>query len=265
LYHGGVETSPAERKAILFSAGGVRLALRLSQVREILAAPGEGAEVISRGAAVPAVPVAVVLGLSAGPSAFALLTEASPVCALRVETLHGIVELSEAEVFQLPARTQLPQPAPFLGAIVASGEIALELAVSGLGWAPIEPAAESATPPPEMDPTSEPKLFFERAGRAYGVPVAILVQVLERPRVWRVPLAPAAHRGLLYHARTVHPVFDLASLYGDDPSAGEGGVCLLVDAGGAGVAVMADRVLGVGSSPPPGGAVHPAWDALFVA
>ena len=45
-------------------------------------------------------------------------------------------------MFQLPARTLLPQPSPFAGAIVARGELALELAVSTLGFAPLEPAEE---------------------------------------------------------------------------------------------------------------------------
>jgi hypothetical protein len=37
---------------------------------------------------------------------------------------------------------------------------------------------------------------------------------------------------------------------------------LLVDAGGAGVGVVADRVLGVGD-PRDGGVVRPPWDAVF--
>ena len=34
-------TLPADRKALLFSAGGVRLALRLAHLREIVAVPPE--------------------------------------------------------------------------------------------------------------------------------------------------------------------------------------------------------------------------------
>ena len=40
---------PADRKALLFSAGGVRLALRLSHLREIVPAPAEGGEIVARG------------------------------------------------------------------------------------------------------------------------------------------------------------------------------------------------------------------------
>jgi chemotaxis signal transduction protein len=56
---------PAERKVLLFTVGHVRFALRLSQVREIVSVPGDAGEVTARGVAVPALPVAVALELSA--------------------------------------------------------------------------------------------------------------------------------------------------------------------------------------------------------
>jgi chemotaxis signal transduction protein len=251
---------PAERKAILFSAGGVRLAVRLSQLREIVAIPTDVGEVQLRGASIPALPVAVALGLAAGPTPFALVTEADPPLALRVEALHGIVDLENAEVFQLPARTILPQPSPFLGALVHRGDVALELAVSALGWAPMVPAADLVGPPPELDFASGRELLFSRAGRVYAMPLQIVAQVLEAPRVFEVPLAPAAHRGVLYHGRAIHPVFDVAVLYGDVGEAP--GTALLVDAGGNALAVLADRVLQAGerAAAP---VARPSWDLLF--
>jgi chemotaxis signal transduction protein len=251
---------PAERKAILFSAGGVRLAVRLSQLREIVAIPIDVGEVLLRGVSIPALPVAVALGLAAGPTPFALVTEADPPLALRVEALHGIVDLENAEVFQLPARTILPQPSPFLGALVHRGDVALELAVSALGWAPMVPAADLVGPPPELDFASGRELLFSRAGRVYAMPLQIVAQVLEAPRVFEVPLAPAAHRGVLYHGRAIHPVFDVAVLYGD--VGGAPGTALLVDAGGNALAVLADRVLQAGERAA-AQVARPSWDLLF--
>ncbi len=251
----------SDRKALIFSAGGVRLALRLAHVREILAVPPDAGEVSVRGEPVPTAFVSTVLGLPAGGSGFALVTEGTARVALRVEALHGIVDLAEAEVFQLPARTPLPQPAPFAGAIVARGELALELAVSTLGFAPLEPA-EELPPPPDagLRAGAERELRFARSGRTYAVPLSMLVQILEAPRLAKVPLTPASHRGLLHHARALHPVVDVGVLYGDAPSA-EGRTVLLVDAGGAGVGVVADRVVGVAE----GGdeVTRPPWDAVF--
>ncbi|BDG01625.1 chemotaxis protein CheW [Anaeromyxobacter oryzae] len=255
-----MESLPAERKALLFSAGGVRLALRLAHLREILSVPGDAGEIQARGEAVPTAFVSTVLGLPGGPSPYALLTEGSPRIALRVEALHGIVDLAEAEFFQLPARTPLPQPAPFSGAVVARGSVALELAVGTLGFAPLEPAEEAPEPPQGLGAVADRELRFARAGLVYAVPLSVLVQVLEDPPLAPVPLTPPSHRGLLYHGRALHPVVDLAALYGE-PAPGPGRTVLLVDAGGAGVGVVADRVLGVGEGGPD--VIRPPWDGLF--
>jgi len=251
--------SLAARKALLFSAGGVRLALRVSQLREIVAvAPGEG-EVCARGEVLPTAFVSTVLGLPAGPSPYALLTEGAPRAALRVEALHGIVDLKDAEVFQLPARTVLPQPPPFAGAVVLDGVVALELAVSTLGFAPLEPALEHVAPHADVG-GEERELRFARAGRAFAVPLSLLLQVVDAPRVAPVPLTPPSHLGLLYHGRALHPVLDVGVLYGDRPGS-PARQALLLDAGGTGVAVAADRVLGDGEAEIE--LLRPPWDAVF--
>ncbi|HEY6100934.1 MAG TPA: chemotaxis protein CheW [Anaeromyxobacter sp.] len=253
--------SLAARKALLFTAGGVRLALRVSQLREIVAvAPGEG-EVLARGETLPTAFVSTVLGLPVAPSPYALLIEGAPRAALRVEALHGIVDLRGAEVFQLPARTLLPQPPPFTGAVVLGGEVALELAVSTLGFAPLEPALEPVAPPAYVA-GAERELRFARGGRTFAVPLSLLVQVLEAPRVAPVPLTPPSHVGLLYYGRALHAVLDVGVLYGDAPGM-PARQALLLDAGGTGVAVAADRVLGAGEGEAE--PLRPPWDAVFAA
>lgn len=250
-------TSAAERRVLLFSAG-VKMALRLPMVREVLPLePGEE-EVRARGQVVPAVPLALSLGLAARPGRFAVLTEASPPVALRVDDVHGIADLSSGEVFQLPSRTLLPQPAPFQAALVLGEEIWLELALTAAGWVPLEPAPEWG-PPPAAAPAADRELVFARGERRFAVPLALLSRVVEHPRVFPVPLAPSAHRGLLYHGRALHPVFDVAAVYGAEPGLGAG-LALLVEAGGAPLAVLADRIA---SESAPGEALRPAWDAIF--
>jgi chemotaxis signal transduction protein len=257
-----VTSLPSERKALIFSAGGVRLALRLSQVREIIEVPvGEG-EVVARGEAIPSAYVSTVLGLAGGPARYALVTEATPRTALRVEALHGIIDLVAAEAFQLPAHTVLPQPSPYAGALVTRGEVALELAVPSLGFAPIEPAADTGAPPPSLGPWLEKELRFARGDLVFGVPMSMLVQVVEAPRLAPVPLAPPSHRGLLVHGRALHAVVDVGVLFGQAPVEGPRRV-LLIDAGGAGVGVVADRILGVGEGGAEEATLRPPWDALF--
>jgi len=253
--------SPAERRALLFTAGGARLALRLPLVREILPLSPGAAEVEARGQVVPALPLALALGLPGAPGRFAVLTEASPPVALRVDEVHGIADLSGAEVFQLPARTVLPQPPPFQGALRVGNHLWLELSLTAAGGVPPEPAGGEWPPPPEQELAQGPELVFERGGRSFGVPLSLLVRVLDAPAVFPVPLAPAAHRGLLYHERAIHPVFDLAALYGGPPGPA-GAIALLVDAGGTAVAILGDRITSTLASPD---VLRPAWDALFPA
>ena len=253
---------PSERKALIFSAGGVRLALRLAQLREIRELqPGE-AEVIARGELVPTAWVSTVLGLPAGAARFALVTEDTPQTALRVEALHGIIDLADAEVFQLPAHTLVPQPSPFAGALVLKGEVALELAVSSLGFAPLAPSEDPADPPPSLGPWPERELRFRRGPLTFGVPVSLVVAVSDAPTLAMVPLAPPSHRGLLYHGRAIHPVIDVGVFFGLAPSLIPPEV-LLLDAGGAAIGVVADKVLGLDRGRDDDGVERPPWDTLF--
>jgi chemotaxis signal transduction protein len=257
-----VSSLPSERKALLFSAGGVRLALRLSQLREIRElAPGEG-EVVMRGEPVPTAWVSTVLGLPAGVARFALVTEDTPQTALRVEALHGIVDLADAEVFQLPAHTLVPQPSPFAGALVVKGEVALELAVSSLGFAPLAPGEDPLEPPASLGAWPERELRFTRGKLTFGVPVSLVVAVRDAPALAMVPLAPPSHRGLLYHGRAIHPVIDVGVFFGLMPSLIPPEV-LLLDAGGAAIGVVADKVLGLDRGHDDDEVLRPPWDTLF--
>jgi chemotaxis signal transduction protein len=240
----------------------VRLAIRLSQVREILEVPDGEGEVVARGEPLPSSFVSTVLGLPGGPARYALVTETAPRAALRVDALHGIIDLSTAEAFQLPVHTLLPQPSPYAGALVTQGEVALELTVSALGFAPIEPVEDSGEPPPSLGPWLEREIRFARGDLVFGVPISILMQVVEAPRLAPVPLTPPSHRGLLVHGRALHAVVDLGVLYGLPP-AEQASRVLLIDAGGAGVGVVADRVLGVGEAGLDAETLRPPWDALF--
>jgi chemotaxis signal transduction protein len=252
-----MEALAAERKALLMTAGGVRLALRLSHVREVVTAPADAPAESFGGAAV--VEVASVLGLRPGAGELAIFTDA-PRLALRVDAVSGIVELGRAEVFQLPARTALPDPPPFLGALVHGGAVALELAPVALVAAPRPLRPRQPAPPAAAPSALGAELLFVRGERTYRVPIQLLSRVIEDPVVHSVPLTPAAHRGLLYHERALHPVFDVGALHGEQARTSAASA-LLVDAGGEVVAVLADRVLPPGA--PVRDAVRPSWDTLF--
>jgi chemotaxis signal transduction protein len=257
-----VSPLPTARKALLFSAGGVRLALRLAQLREIVElAPGVG-EVVTRGEPLPTAWVSTVLGLPPGSARYALVTEEAPQTALRVEALHGIVDLGDAEAFQLPAHTVVPPPSPFAGALVVKQEVALELAVQSLGFAPLAPAEDPTESPTSLGPSAERELRFTRGRLTFGVPVSLVVAVRDSPLLATVPLTPPSHRGLLYHGRAIHPVIDVGVYFGLAPSLVPPQV-LLLDAGGAAIGVVADEVLGLDRGRDDDEVLRPPWDTLF--
>lgn len=264
MYITGMSSIPAERKVLLVEAGGARLALRIGLVREITSVPGDGSEVLVRGSVLPVLPLAAALGLRGGPPRYAVVADAVAPLALGVDALHGILDLSEAEVFQLPARTSLPAPPPFVGAIVWGQALSLELAAGDPRNA--RHRAEVMKPPPLVG-RAGPEITFLRGSRAFAVPVELVIRVVEAPRVFAVPLTPPAHRGLLYYGRAIHPVFDLPVLFGGPtssamPGTALPGTALLVEAGEDAIAVLADRI--VASTELSGEEVtRPSWDLLF--
>jgi len=253
--------TPSARKALLFTAGGVRLALPLGAVREIALVERRGGEMRVRGAELEALSVARALGLPGGPGRYALFLEPPGPPALLADELFGIADLVEAEVFSLPARTVLPDPPPFGAAFLLRGDLYLELSLAGLEAQRRASPAERRPAPPDSPPT-ERELFCERAGLSIAVPLSLLVQVIEPARVFPVPLTQADHRGLLYHGRALHPVFDAAALLGE-PDAGSPRVLLLLDAGGGSAGILVDRVRGVGEGEGTRPVRRPPWDALL--
>lgn len=253
--------SPSARQSLLFAAGGVALALPITEVRSIAPAERDGDGTRVRGVPVRAIPVARALGLAEGSSSFALLLEGGPVEALLVDEMRGVGDLGEAEVFRLPARSVGAPPGPFTGAFVLRGALHLEIAPSRLSVPP-PPVASPPAPVVADAPPADRELLCERAGVPLAVPLALLVQVVEAPRLHPVPLAPPGHRGVLYHGRALHPVFDAASILGVS-ARGDPRVLLLLDAGGSTAGILVDRVRGPGEGQ--GGAEprRPPWDELL--
>ena len=147
-----------------------------------------------------------------------------------------------------PAHTLVPQPSPFAGALVVKGEVALELAVSSLGFAPLAPAEDPAEPPPvaraagRSASSASPRgpLTFGGAALAGGAGAAT------RRTLAPVPLTPPSHRGLLYHGRAIHPVIDVGVFFGAGARRRSPRRCCCSTPAGAAVGVVADRVLGLG-------------------
>ncbi len=253
--------SPSARQALLFTAGGIPLALPLTAVRSIAPAGGAGGDGRARDGEAPAISVARCLGRPRGAEAFDLLLEPAGRGTLRVDAMRGVGNLSRAEVFRLPARTVAVRPAPCTGAFLLDGTLHLELEPGSLRDPPPEPPA--APPRTWIDaPPAGRELLCERSGVPLAVPLALLVQVVEAPRLHPVPLTPAGHRGVLYHGRALHPVLDAAAVLGE-PEGGDPRVLLLLDAGGSTAGILVDRVWGTGEGPGGRPPRRPPWDELL--
>jgi hypothetical protein len=253
--------SPSARQALLFTAGGIPLALPLTAVRSIAPAGGAGGPARAGDGETPAISVARCLGLPRGAEAFDLLLEPAGRGTLRVDAMGGVGNLSRAEVFRLPARTVAVRPAPCAGAFLLDGTLHLELDPESLRDPPPEP--DAAPPRTWVDaPPAGRELLCERGGVPLAVPLGLLVQVVEAPRLHPVPLAPRGHRGVLYHGRALHPVLDAASVLGE-PEGGDPRVLLLLDAGGSTAGILVDRVRGTGEGPGGRPPRRPPWDELL--
>ncbi len=254
VYHERV-MAPPHRQVLRFLAGGVGFALPLSAVREIVpvdpATQGSGGD--------GAIDLAARLGLPSAPR-FALLLAAAGPPALLVESMRGVGDLAHAEAFRLPDGVVEARPAPFRSALRFGDELDLELLPEALPDLRRAPAGARAASP-DLAPAAR-ELLAERGGERLAVPLPLVVQVLERQRVFPTPLAPAGLRGLLHHGRAIHPTWDAAALLGV-PAQAEPAVLLLLDAGGTTSGVLVDRVLGLAEGTAAGPARRPAWDALL--
>ena len=245
--------TPPGRQVLLFAAGGVPFALPLMGVREIVKLPSDP----GRPAPHRSISLADVLGLEGKPR-FALALSGEAPADLIVDEMRGVGDLAEAEAFRLPERSVAARPSPFAAALRLGEVLHLELAPAALlnsrtvVWRP--------APAREDRPPAERELLADRGGRVLAVPLSLVVQVIDRARLSTIPLAPPGHRGLLYHGRALHSVWDVASLLGW-PDSGKPEVILLLDAGGTTAGVLVDRVRGLGEGEGP--VRRPQWDALL--
>ncbi len=246
---------PPGRQVLRFQAGGVPLALPLLAVREIVPV-GAGSV---RGVPEGALPLAERLGLRGDPR-FALLLEGAGLPTLLVDRMDGVGDMAGAEAFLLPERAVAADPSPFASVLCFGGALLLELAPAALYGM----RAKAPRPFPLSGdlPPSDRELLAERAGRVLAVPLQLVVQVVAPVQLFRVPLAPEGHRGLLHLGRAIHPAWDAAAILGE-PASGDPHVLLLLDAGGTTAGVLVDRVLGLSEGEGSSHVRRPPWDVLL--
>lgn len=199
------------------------------------------------------------LGLRGDPR-FALVLEGAGLPTLLVDRMVGVGDMADAEAFLLPEGAVAAEPSPFASVLSFGGALCLELAPSALLG--MRPQPRRPFPAAGDLPPSDRELLAERAGRVLAAPLQLVVQVIDPVQLFRVPLAPEGHRGLLHHGRAIHPAWDAAAILGE-PASGDPRVLLLLDAGGTTAGVLVDRVLGLSEGAGTGQVRRPPWDALL--
>jgi hypothetical protein len=247
--------TPPARQVLRFLAGGVPLAVPLATVREILPVGPDGAS----GGPDGAVDLAASLGLRGEPR-FALLPSAAGMPVLLVDRMDGVGDLADAQAFRLPEGTVAADPSPFQSVLRFGGTLYLELAPASLGTMARRPPRPA--PPLAALPFAGRELLAERGGRVLAVPLPLVVHVVDPAPLFRVPLAPEGHRGILLHGRALHPAWDAAHLLGEG-AGGDPRVLLLLDAGGTTAGVLVDRVRGFSEGAGDVPVRRPPWDQLL--
>ena len=257
-------TLPAERKALLFSAGGVRLALRLIAParggRRPVRAPARSSRSrradrgrlrLDRASGCPAAGTP----LPCSPRVRRRWRSASSAARDRRSRRGGVLPAPGPHA---PARS--PRPSP--GAVVHARRGRSRARAGDARERALRARSSRARARRPTSAFTARARALLRPGRVHLWRAAPAAGAGARgPALPPVPLAAPSHRGLLYHGRALHPVFDVAVRYGDPPGR-PAAIALLIDAGGEVVAVLADRVV----PPAEAGArevVRPSWDALF--
>ena len=220
-YHGRVSPLPTARKALLFSAGGVRLALAAGAApRDCRAGArrGRGGDPRASRCRPPASPPCSGCRPARRATRWSPRTRRRRPCGWRRCTASSTWR--DAEAFQLPAHTVVP-PAVALrrgAGGEAGGGPRAGRPVPGVR-SPGAGARTRASRRRRSGPSAERELRFARGRLTFGVPVSMLVQVVRARRGWRrCRSRPPSHRGLLYHGRALHAVIDVAVYYGWPPS-----------------------------------------------
>jgi chemotaxis signal transduction protein len=263
----------AQRLALLFRGAGAHWAIPASAVLEVAAAPAPGERAQTRNG-LEIESFAALLGeqASLGPQAVTLVLDSAPPRALLVDAIEEAADLADAAFFRIPASLGARSQLLVRGVLRRGERLLLEIdpqALAGLHgagdgprWRPrLEPGAP-------IEPPSRALVFEIGGGALAGFALSLVTGVLRIGELCRLPGAPSGLVGLLYHERSLLPVYDISLSAGGPPTGGDLAVALEI--GGSAVGMAARSVVGVleglsgPAEPAPGGACLKARDGRRV-
>ena len=97
-----------------------------------------------------------------------------------------------------------------------------------------------------MTETARKYLLFTLSGRHYAFDLAQVVEVVEQPAIWPIPLAPPCYHGAMNFHGTIVAVMDLAMFLG--LSGGQGAeITIVLDTGIAALAFSVECIIRITS------------------
>lgn len=230
------------RLCLLFEAGPTRYAVEATSVVEV--SPPDATGDTIRGL-LELMDLSVLLGAEPEQRpGLAVVLDVSPTLALRVRHVVEVADVARDPFFMVPPGLGSAFPVMTRGALLHAGKLYLELSIDAL---PHQPGAILAAPMRPLfvaDAPPDRALIFESQGRLYGVPLALVSQVISAGEGFcSLPARTGPAAGLYPHAQVLWPIFSVAGLLGGQAIREE--LFILTELAGQNVGLCASRVLGV--------------------
>jgi chemotaxis signal transduction protein len=231
------------RLCLLVEAGDARYAIEATSVMEV-AIPGiDGTSL--RGMLEVKDLSQLLGGAPEGATGMVVVLDVSPTLAVRVRSVVEVADVAHAPFFLLPAGLGDTLAPLSRGAILHKERLYLELIAESLPQRaiPRRPHAQSRSvhfieSPPER------ALVFESQGRLFGLPLALVSQVVTRGEAFSMlPVRSGAVAGVFPHAQVLWPIFSVPAMLGATSQVEA--FFVLTEMAGQNMGLCATRVLGV--------------------
>jgi chemotaxis signal transduction protein len=228
---------------LLVEAGETRYAIEATSVMEVALPGSDGTSL--RGMLEVKDLSALLGGSPESVPGMVVVLDVSPTLAVRVRSVVEVADVAHTPLFLLPTGLVDTLAPLSRGAILHKDRLYLELIAESL---PQRIVPRSSPPPSRpvhlMESAPERALVFESQGRLFGLPLALVSQVVTRGEAFSMlPVQGGAVAGLFPHAQVLWPIYSAPAMLGA-PAQVEA-FFVLTEMAGLNVGLCATRVLGV--------------------
>ncbi len=181
-----------------------------------------------------------------------IILDTSPTLAVRVRRVVEVADVAGEPLFLLPPDLAEVLGLLVRGAIFHGGTLYLELMADALTRPPnLVPEIALARQVHLSEQPPDRGLIFESEGRLFGIPLALVSQVVVATEAFcALPSPGGAVAGMFPHAQVLWPIYSVPGLLGRPARREE--LFILTELAGRNVGISAARVLGVHSGFSPG-------------